>query len=250
MPPADLMAGQGSPVHGEMIFSYETGEGEFTIIPTQKHIGRGLRVTAADRENDFRSLIERCNRGDREAWVQFYSLCFPLVSLAVRRTAYSDPEDTEDTIQEVFIHLFKALRAYDPSRSLHAYVLEIARRVAIGRLRNLSAAKRGGLNPGLKRVNAHDCHDGEETVSVESPHANQEILLMRAQEGHFLRKALGHITEKCRHLLSLRYEQELSYQEIAQATGVKEPTLRVRVQRCLSALGERYSELSSKENGR
>jgi len=233
-----------------MIFSYETGEVKLTIIPTQKHIRRGLRVPAADGENDFRSLIERCNGGDREAWAQFYALSFPLVSLAVRRSAYSDPEDTEDTIQEVFIQLFKALRVYDPSRSLHAYVLEIARRVAIGRLRTVSAAKRGGLNPGLKRVNAHDCDDGEETVSVASPHANQEILLMRAQEEHFLRKALVHITEKCRHLLSLRYEQELSYKEIAQATGVKEPTLRVSVQRCISALGARYSELSSKENGR
>jgi RNA polymerase sigma-70 factor, ECF subfamily len=237
-------------VHAEMIFSYETGEVELTIIPTQKHISRGLRVPAADRENDFRSLIERCNGGDREAWAEFYALCFPLVSLAVRRSAYSVPEDTEDTIQEVFIQLFKALQVYDSSRSLHAYVLEIARRVAIGRLRTVSAAKRGGLNPGHKRVNAHDCDDGEETISVASPHANQEILLMRAQEGHFLRKALVHITEKCRHLLSLRYEQELSYKEIAQATGVKEPTLRVSVQRCISALGERYSELSSKENGR
>jgi RNA polymerase sigma-70 factor, ECF subfamily len=237
-------------VQRETIFTYETGEVELTIISTQKHIGRGLRVPVVDRENDFRSLIERCNSGDREAWAQFYALCFPLVSLAVRRSAYSDPADIEDTIQEVFIQLLRALRVYDPTRSLQAYVLEIARRVAIGRLRNVSAAKRGGVNPGHKRVNAHDCDDGEETVSVASPDANQEILLIRAQEGHFLRKALGHITEKCRNLLSLRYEQELSYKEIAQTTGVKEPTLRVRVQRCLSALGERYSELSSKENGR
>jgi hypothetical protein len=115
MPPVDLMTGQGSPAHGEMIFSYETGEDELTIIPTHNHFGRGLRVPAADRENDFRSLIERCNCGDREAWAQFYALCLPLVSLAVRRSAYSDPEDTEDTIQEVFIQLFKALRVYDPS---------------------------------------------------------------------------------------------------------------------------------------
>jgi RNA polymerase sigma factor (sigma-70 family) len=237
-------------VHNGTIFSYERGEGELTIILTQEHIGRGLRVPEADRQNDLRSLIERCNYGDREAWAQFYAFCLPLVSLAVRRSAHSNSEDTEDTIQEVFIQLFKALRVYDPSRSLQAYVLEIARRVAIGRLRNLSAAKRGGLNPVHKRVSAHDCDDGEETVSVASPDANPEILLLRAQEGHFLRKALRHITDKCRHLLSLRYEQELSYKEIAQATGTKEPTLRVSVQRCLSALGDRYSELSSKENGR
>ncbi len=212
--------------------------------------GRGLTVPAADRENDLRSLIERCNSGDKEAWAQFYALCFPLVSLAVRRSAGAGPEDAEDTMQEVFIQLFKALRVYDPTRSLQAYVLEITRRVVIGRFRKISAAKRGGRNPGHKRVNAHDCDCGEETVSVASPDADQEVLLIRAQEGLFLRKALGHITENCRQLLLLRYEQELSYKEIAEATSVKEPTLRVRVQRCLSALGERYSEVSSKENGR
>ncbi|MGO9571099.1 MAG: RNA polymerase sigma factor [Desulfomonilaceae bacterium] len=247
--PADIITGQGCPVHGKMIFSYETGEGKLTIILTQKHVGRGLRVPEAAPENDFRSLIERCNCGDREAWAQFYALCFPLVSLAVRRISYSDPEDNEDTIQDVFVQLFKALRAYDPARSLQAYVLEIARRVAIGRLRNMAAAKRGGLNPGHKRVNAHDCDDDEEAVAVASPHADQEVLLIKAQEGNLLRKALGNVTENCRRLLLLRYEQELSYKEIAKTTGVKEPTLRVRVQRCLSALGERYSELSSKENG-
>ncbi len=207
-------------------------------------------MPAACRENDLRSLIERCNSGDKEAWAQFYALCFPMVSLAVRRSAGAGAEETEDTTQEVFIQLFKALRVYDPTRSLQAYVLEIARRVAIGRFRNISAAKRGGLNPGHERVNAHDSDHGDGTVSVASPDPDQEILLIKAQEGQFLRKALGRVTENCRQLLLLRYEQELSYKKIAETTGVKEPTVRVRVQRCLSALGERYSELSSKESGR
>jgi len=207
-------------------------------------------MLAADRENDFRSLVERCNYGDREAWAQFYALCLPLVSFAVRTSPSSDPAETEDTIQEVFIHLFKALRGYDPTRSLQAYVLEIARRVAVGRFRSISAAKRGGANPAHKRVNAHDCDDDEETVLLASPHEDHEASLIKAQEGAFLRKALGRITDKCRLLLALRYGQELSYKEIAETTGVKAPTLRVRVQRCLSALGQRYSEVSSKENSR
>jgi len=120
----------------------------------------------------------------------------------------------------------------------------------VGRFRSNSAAKRGGVNPAYKRVNALDCDDDDETALLASPHADQENSLIKAQEGHFLRKALGRISEKCRKLLALRYEQELSYKEIAETTGVKAPTLRVRVQRCLSALGGRYLEVSSMENNR
>jgi len=46
-----------------------------------------------------------------------------VVSLAVRRTAYSDPEDTEDTIQEVFIQL-QSVTGLRPDSSLQAYVLK------------------------------------------------------------------------------------------------------------------------------
>jgi len=193
-------------------------------------------------------LVDRCNSGDRDAWEEFYASYSAKVFCAVRKHLATAAEEIEDTVQEVFIHLFKALRKYDSSRSMEAYILEIARRVAISRYRRLSAVKRRGGNPGPGFSNAHD-RDCEGPIPVRSLDDDQETALIKAQEARMLGKALNELSEACRKLLGLRYDDGLSYKEIAGALGVKEATLRVQVQRCLSALGRNYWRLSPREAG-
>ena len=204
-------------------------------------------MAAPNQGDDIRSLVSRCNRGEKQAWEEFYAMYFNMVSAAVKRMSRSEPDETEDTVQEVFIHLFKALKHYDPARSLEAYILEIARRVRISRYRYGSAARRGGDNPHPRKVNAHDSADGEQYVSIRSSSPNQEMQMIQAEETRLLRQALGLISEGCRELLRLRYNQELSYKEVGEILNEKEGSLRVRVQRCLTALGRSYSQLSSGE---
>jgi RNA polymerase sigma-70 factor, ECF subfamily len=172
-----------------------------------------------------------------------------MVTRVVRRIGRSEPEEVQDAVQEVFLHLFKALRNYDPSRSVEAYILEIARRVGISRLRKASAAKRGGMNPCLTSLNAHGSRDEAGFLILQSPCDDQETSLIRAQETRFLRKALNSLSEACRQLLELRYEQGLSYKEIANELHVREGTLRVQVQRCLSSLSRGYAKLVPQEVG-
>ncbi|MBI4964953.1 MAG: sigma-70 family RNA polymerase sigma factor [Desulfomonile tiedjei] len=195
--------------------------------------------------DDIRSLVARCNQGERQAWEEFYARYFGMVSAAVKRMSRSKPNETEDTVQDVFLHLFKALGKYDPSRSLEAYILEIARRVGITRYRHASAAKRGGTNPHHRQVDAHDSADRGQCVSVADDGQDQEALYIRAEETHLLRLALNLIGESCRELLGLRYDHGLSYKEIAMILNDKEASLRVRLQRCLASLGRNYSQLSS-----
>lgn len=200
--------------------------------------------------NDTESLIRRCNQGEQRAWEEFYAAYHGMISLAVRRLPGPASEDTDDVVQEVFLHLFKALRNYDPSRPVEAYILEIARRVTISRLRMGAAAKRGGLNPGNRRVDAHGGEEGEAgTIQVKYQGADQEQLLMDAQEGRLLHMALKAVSESCRRLLALRFEQGLSYREIAETLNEKEGTLRVRLQRCLSALARHFAVINSEEGG-
>jgi RNA polymerase sigma-70 factor, ECF subfamily len=206
------------------------------------HIGLG---------QDTEALITRCNRGEQRAWEEFYATYHGMISAAVRRLPGPVGEDTEDIVQEVFLHLFKALRNYDPLRPLEAYILEIARRVKISRLRVGAAAKRGGLNPGHRRVDAHDGEEeGAGTVHVRYQGADQEQLLMEAEESRLLRRALRAVSEHCRQLLAYRFERGLSYKEIAETLDEKEGTLRVRLQRCLSSLARHFAEIGSEEGGR
>ena len=209
---------------------------------------RSKGIDLARSTNNLRSLIQRCNRGDKRAWEELYARYSGSVSRAVGRLGSGDPQETEDLVQEVFLHLFKALRKYDPSRPLEAYILEIARRVRISKYRRNSAAKRGGRECTTMPL---DAHDGGEAgyIMIPSPEGNQEAALIKAQESGLLRKALKTLSESCRKLLAMRYHKDLSYKELSTEFGAKEGTLRVRVQRCLSALARHHGKLVQEQEG-
>jgi RNA polymerase sigma factor (sigma-70 family) len=206
-------------------------------------------LTGIPSDNGLHALIARCNSGDESAWEEFYAQYFGLVSAAVKKYSRNGSEEIEDTVQEIFTNLFRALKRYDPEKPLEAYILEIARRVRISRYRNASALKRGGADRWSESINAHDTRDEAGCLSVASPLENQESSLIRAQETHLLRKALRSLGEACRSLLSMRYYQGLSYKEIGDFLGTREATLRVQVQRCLSSLGRIYSRVAPQEEG-
>lgn len=194
-----------------------------------------------------RELIARCNHGDTEAWEELYARYHGKIVSVVKRFARHGSDEAHDLVQEVFVHLMKALKTYDDTRSPEAYILEIARRVGIGRLRKESAAKRGGDNPGHVLLDAHDAGPEEGRAAIADPGRNQQEAMEKAQEKRLLRSALRLISEACRDLLRLRYEEGLSYKEIAAQMGVKEGALRVRAQRCLQALSAAYSETPRQE---
>ncbi|MEW6531458.1 MAG: RNA polymerase sigma factor [Thermodesulfobacteriota bacterium] len=187
-------------------------------------------------------LVVRCNQGDRAAWDDFYARYYPMISRAVRRYGQRASEDFEDLAQEVFVQLFHALKAYDPSRPLEAYILEIVRRVRISAFRRSGAQKRGGSNPGTATPFTDAIGPSTETVGMlfSSSEEDQETLIIKAQEISRLRSALNRLEQACRSLLELRYDRGLSYKEIAETLRVREGTLRVRVQRCLASLGRQY----------
>jgi RNA polymerase sigma-70 factor, ECF subfamily len=206
-------------------------------------------VPDAPENNDLHLLVKRCNQGDRRAWQEFYARYYGMIRCAVTRHSRQGFDDAEDIIQEVFVHLFKALQDYDPRRPMEAYILGIARRVRISHDRKTYALKRGGGNPGALRLDAHDRTFGPEALQVASSHDDPETALMKAQETGLLRRALLLISEECRNLLALRYDEGLAYGEIAVKMKVREGTLRVRAQRCLAALEREYSLIAQEKDG-
>ncbi len=203
----------------------------------------------SDTSGELRRLIERCNRGDRKAWEEFYGRHFGMILATARKHCANDPLEAEDICQEVFISLFTALKSYDPARSIEAYILEIVRRVRISRYRKDAAVKRGGREQAPRPLKTLDGEDEGGYVAVTSPGDDQETALIKAQESHRLRKALDTLSENCRRLLGLRYDEGLSYREISVLLGVKEVTLRSQTQRCVSSLSRGYENLSPREEG-
>ncbi len=195
-------------------------------------------------KEDLTALVTRCNNGDKDAWEELYNKFLPLVRYAVSRCMKSRAQEIDDVVQDVFVRLFSALRTYEPGRPLEVYVLEIARRVAISDFRKSAAAKRGGGRP---EISLSDSCENPGSYAEQSDSHNQEDMLIRSEEVFRLREALQRLTESCRRLLSLRYELGLAYKDIAAEMKTNEGALRVRVRRCLSALGESYSSSGMRE---
>lgn len=193
--------------------------------------------------SDEAALIRRCNEGDEKAWEQLYGRYAGTVSRVARRYCSRASRDPEDLVQEVFLHLFKALKEFDSARPLDPFVLEIARKVCISGLRRDAAEKRGGRNPGHLSLDHSDTVHEKGPLEVSSDADDAETALMKAQEVRLLRNALSLLSDACRRLLELRYERGLSYAEMTESTDVREGTLRVQVLRCLSALGREYERL-------
>lgn len=85
--------------------------------------------------------LERCCRGDAEAWQDLVVSTVPLVSSAVRRvlrgpTLPGRGLDVDDIVQDVFVRLmkddFRVLRGYDPARaSFSTWITIVARSVTL-----------------------------------------------------------------------------------------------------------------------
>ncbi len=190
-----------------------------------------------------KDLVTRCNLGERSAWEELYAGYSPKVRLAVKRFCKLENDNEDDLVQEVFIKLMEALKRFNSALPLDVYIVAIARRTAISDLRKSSAIKRGG---GMLRRNNRSGsgfdHEFEAAISGSSDSLNQEDLLIRREQAERLRKALAKLSEMCRLLLQMRYEEGVDYATIATEMDCKEGTLRVRVQRCLISLSTIFEQ--------
>jgi RNA polymerase sigma-70 factor (ECF subfamily) len=93
-----------------------------------------LESTAQVPSPDERELIARILAGDRAAFDQIYERYLPRVWSFVHKRL-GNRADTEETVQEVFFHVFSCLASYREESHFSAWVLGIARRTVAGRFK-------------------------------------------------------------------------------------------------------------------
>jgi RNA polymerase sigma-70 factor (ECF subfamily) len=141
-------------------------------------------------------------------------------------------QDLEDTVQEVFLHLMRSLNGYDESYPLTKFVCVIAERVSTDEHRFRSRDKRQGETISL---DLEDCDNGIKII-LSSAEDLQDEKVARAQELQRLRASFRALSEKCREILKMRYEQELPFKHIGELLGATENTVTVQARRCLDEL--------------
>jgi RNA polymerase sigma factor (sigma-70 family) len=153
---------------------------------------------------------------DPTAVTDCYAALGPMVLGYLRRFVPRD--DAEDVLQRTFYEVWRSRSRYDPSRSLEAWVLGIARKRAIDHLR----ARRPDV------VSIDELRDlvGEDGRIQAERHA-------RASQ---VRAALSRLPAEQREVLALAYFGDCSQVEVAHRLGIPLGTVKARTFRGLRRL--------------
>ena len=173
-----------------------------------------------------RALGARLAAGEAGAIEELYLALGPMVLGYLRRLV--PPDDTEDVLQRVFFEVWRNHARFDPSRSLEAWVLGIARKRAIDHLRR--TGKRGADGARQVTTSIEELGDiaGEDGRDLADRHA-------RAAE---VRRALDRLSDEQKQVLTMAYFGELTQVEIAERLGLPLGTVKARMFRGLRRLAD------------
>src|SRR5713101_4737365 len=151
--------------------------------------------------------ISRARAGDAEAWGQLYQEYAPAIFRFCRR-ALPTREDAEDATMEIFLKIRDKLRQYDSSRSFTAWLYKVAANHCWDMLRR-------------RKVRQDKETDDVDSLPLEHPDPDQLERLIEARSSQEVRRGLDKMGSRARMALVLRYYSDMSYDEIADALGVR-----------------------------
>jgi RNA polymerase sigma-70 factor (ECF subfamily) len=151
--------------------------------------------------------IARAKTGDAEAWGELYREFAPAIFRFCRR-ALPTREDAEDATMEIFVKVREKMGQYDQNRPFTAWLYKVATNHCWDLLRR-------------RRVRQDKETEDVEGLPLEHPDPNQLEKLIEQRTSREVRRALDKLGARARMALVLRYYSDMSYDEIAEALGVR-----------------------------
>lgn len=176
-------------------------------------------------------LIQQARQGDPEAFAALVALHERFVyNLALRTLANTD--DAADMAQEAFVRAWQALPTFRADAQFRTWLYRIVLNLCINRL------------PRLRRE-LNDLTQDEMTDIPEPMSAAPDPLasLEQQEQRAFLHREIERLPEQYRLLVSLRYQHELSYEEIATLLALPVGTVKTGLFRAKARLRETLSVL-------
>ena len=152
--------------------------------------------------------------------------------------------DAQDVVQDAYLRAFKAYRQFNGG-DIRPWLLTIVRNVAY---RWLSVRKRSANVVSIE--DAMTDRDGESRPSMEPvrDEPSAEDLLISDAERSLIRRALAELAPAFREVIVLRELEGLSYQDIANVTGIPAGTVMSRLSRARAQLKDVLTGMMAQEN--
>lgn len=151
--------------------------------------------------------------GDERAWAALYASNYGRVRSAAWHVLH-DADDADEIAQETFLRAWRSRANFEGRTTVASYLYGIAVNAAIDRLR---IRRRGGISlPSEDEING-------------SPTADRYVSVQKDLDGWLAAQAaLAKIGDFDRIMLSAKFADGLSYEEISEMTGVPLGTVKSR----------------------
>lgn len=179
-----------------------------------------------------RDLVARCLHGDAQAFAELVTrYTGPIFNLAFRLTG--DRTEAEDMTQETFLRAYAALPRSRTDLDFKPWLFQIA----VNQCRDLARKKRPAAFT--------DLAEGDEAAPEEAIEDEAPLLLDRVEE-HELEQALARammgLPEIYRVAVTLRYTEEMTYDDIAAVLKLPVNTIRTHLFRAKAMLKKALAE--------
>ena len=173
------------------------------------------------------AIVKRVVNGDVEAYAILVDRYFDRCTRFAQHML-GDREDAEEAVQDAFVRAYRSLGRYEDRQRFEAWLLHIL----VNRCRSAGARR----------------------SRRERTFVHAEIALLAATEDHpdersawreEIERALAVLREDQREAFLLKHVEDLSYEEMAEITGVGISALKMRVKRACERLRELLEEVRS-----
>lgn len=184
---------------------------------------RNEAFVARDGETGWEGLMAAAQAGDARAYDRLLRECLPLLRAIARRRIF-DAHEAEDAVQDTLLTVHRMLATYDPSRPLRPWLVAIAERRCVDRLRRRGrgSGREVPIDDHADTLAAPAVADGGDGIA-----------------GRRLRAAVAELPESQRTALRLAKLEDMPLAEASRRSGLSVGALKVATHRALKTLRRR-----------
>lgn len=178
-------------------------------------------------------LIEQAKHGDEEAFKKLYNNYYRLLRYIIYDVV-KDDEVTADLLSITFMKAFGRINRFTENISFEAWIKTIGINTAIDWYR---AQKR--------KQSDYSIDNEDNKIQLVDEDSDPEAEIIKAENVEILKEALSKLRAKYRNLLTLRYYEGLSYEELSVTLGIPIGTVKSDLNKAKHKLRYYFQNISN-----